>query len=113
VAKPFTIIACAALLLCGAGDTLGRTQQAVSDGSRSEEWCGQYECVVSVPLSEEEVQVSLAALAALPRRDESRAAPAATASVRERSIEGNGLEFAAPWIGRASATAVVAHPDGP
>ena len=90
--KPFAIIACAALLLCGAGDTLGRTQQVVSDGSRSEEWCGLYECVVSEPLSEEEVEVSLAALAALPRQDENRAVPAATASVRVRSIEGNGLE---------------------
>ena len=92
MAKPFTIIARAALLLCDAGDTLGRTQQAVSDGSGSEEWWGQHACVVSVPLSEEEVQVSLAARAALPRREESRAAPAATASVRERLSEGNGLE---------------------
>jgi hypothetical protein len=92
VAKPFTMIVCAALLLCGAGDTLGRSQQVVSDGGRSEEWCGQYECVVSVPLSEEEVEVSLAALAALARRDESRAVPASTASVREPSIEDNGLE---------------------
>jgi hypothetical protein len=92
VAKPFTLFACAALLLCGAGDTTGRAQQVVSDGSRSEEWCGQYECVVSAPLSEEEAQVSLAALAALPRGDESRSAPLATVSVRQRSIDGDGLE---------------------
>jgi hypothetical protein len=92
VAKPFIIFACAALLLCGPSDTAGRAQQVVSDGSRSEEWCGQYECIVSAPLSEEEVQVSLAALAALPRRDESRAAPLATASVRHHSVDGNDHE---------------------
>src|SRR5688572_9041918 len=55
---------------------------------------GQYECVTSVPLSEEEVWVSLAYLAAIEFRDDKQPAPGVivdTPSVRTIDLASGGM----------------------
>ena len=84
-----TIAAVSALLICdaGCGALQAHETASASDGSTSESWCGQYECVTASPLSEREVEVSLATLAAV--RQLAGAKPwsqAPTSSVRQGSI---------------------------
>lgn len=82
-----TIAAVSALLICDAGCGALQAHETASDDSTSESWCGQYECVTASPLSEREVEVSLATLAAV--RHLAGAKPwsqAPTSSVRQGSI---------------------------
>jgi len=65
VATPLAIVAVSALLICGANCGPLQAQEIASTSSAGEAWCGQYECVTSLPLSEREVEVSLATLAAV------------------------------------------------
>ena len=71
MSKPWSKIAlCSVLLFTVAGAPVDATEIASSSDLADplcapHQLCGQYECVTSVPLSEDEVRVSLAYLAAL------------------------------------------------
>jgi len=81
------IVAVSALLICGAICGPLQGQEIAFDNSASESWCGQYECVTSLPLSEREVEVSLATLAAVPHVAGAKpSSQPPTSSVRQGSI---------------------------
>ena len=87
MARPFGRVAVSALLLCSAGGGAVEAHEIAADKGAAGPWCGQYECVVSSPLSEREVAVSLATLAAVrPLADASSLSQAPTSSVRQGSI---------------------------
>jgi hypothetical protein len=84
------IAAVSALLICGAGCVTLPVHAFASDTGASEPWCGQDQSVTACRLSEREVEVSLATLAAL--RHLAGAKPlsqAQTSSGRQGSIGGN------------------------
>jgi hypothetical protein len=68
LATSWAIIVLPARLSCGAGHTRARSQEVAADMRADEKWGAQYECVPSLPLSQAEVEVNLAHLAAAPAR---------------------------------------------
>jgi hypothetical protein len=81
----WTKVALWSFLVFAADGASVSAQQTASDAG-PDQLCGQYECVTSVPLSEEEVQVSLAYLAALKPRDDERSAPIVSAAARQHAL---------------------------
>ena len=87
MARAFGRVAVSALFLCSAGGGVVGAHEIAVDKGAADSWCGQYECVVSSPLSEREVAVSLATLAAVqPLADPSSSSQAPPSSVRQGSI---------------------------
>jgi hypothetical protein len=87
VARAFGSVAVGALFLCSAAGGVVEAHEIAVDKGAAEVWCGQYECVVSSPLSEREIAVSLATLAAVrPLPDPSSLSQAPPSSVRRGSI---------------------------
>jgi hypothetical protein len=85
MSNPWTKVALWSWVFAANGASVS-AQQTASDAGQADQLCGQYECVTSVPLSEEEVQVSLAYLAALNPRDGERSAPIVSAAARQHAL---------------------------
>jgi hypothetical protein len=85
MSDPWTKVALWSLLVFAANGTSVSAQQNPPKSDHADQLCGQYECVTSIPLSEEEVRVSLAYLLLKPR-DDKRSTPTVSAVAQQRAL---------------------------